>query len=101
MYTERNVFYLHFGKSSQALALWKSFLQTVQDNKNDLHLRLLTDITGTSYTLVLELNYSTFAELEPSRCRLTQSVEWKEFYQQFIPLCKSSERTLYRTEISF
>jgi hypothetical protein len=46
--------------------------------------------------LVLELEYDTYAELEPARCRLTQHPAWKPFYREFIPLCERSERTLYR-----
>ena len=100
MFIERNIFRLKFGKSGQALALWKAFLEEARPNTTGLHIRLLTDLTGRSYSIVLELGYETYAELEPSKCRLTQLPQWKEFYQQFIPLCESSERTLYKTEIS-
>lgn len=100
MFIERNVFLLKFGKAGEALRLWRSFFQEAKSSIDGLHVRLLTDVSGKSYTLVLELGYESFAELEPAKCMLTQLPQWKEFYKEFILLCESSERTLYKTEIS-
>ena len=101
MFVERNVFHLKFGAARQALSLWKPFLEKAHYLNPAIHARLLTDITGRGYSLVLELGYETFAELEPSKCTLTSLEGWKEFYQQFIPLCEFSERTQYRLEVSY
>jgi hypothetical protein len=101
MFIERNVFHLKFGTSKQAMALWKEFLQKAHALNNNLHVRLSTDITGRGYSIVLELSYETFAELEPSKCTLTKMEGWKDFYQQFIPLCEHSERTQYKLEIDY
>ncbi|MFN7119694.1 MAG: hypothetical protein ACK4TA_23060 [Saprospiraceae bacterium] len=101
MYVERNVFNLKFGKASEAIQMWKAYLQKVHERNNEIHARLLTDVSGTGYTLILELLYDTFAEAEPAKCRLTHEPDWKEFYQQFIPLCEKTERTYYRLQLIF
>ncbi len=101
MFVERNIFHLKFGAARQALQLWKTYLEKAHVQNPPIHARLLTDITGRGYSLVLELSYDSFAELEPAKCTLTKLEGWKEFYQQFIPLCDHSERTQYKMELSY
>ena len=101
MFVERNVFHLKFGMAKQAVTLWKEYLQKAHGLNNDIHARLLTDLTGRGYTVVLELSYEDYASLEPSKCTLTKQEGWREFYQQFIPLCEYSERTQYKLEIAY
>lgn len=96
MYIERNVFYLQFGAGKAALELWRAYLETARQADPGLRARLLTDLSGPAYVLVLELAYDSYAELEPALCRLTRLAGWREFYERFVPLCKSSERTLYK-----
>ena len=101
MFVERNVFHLKFGAARQALSIWRTFLEKAHYLDPNIHARLLTDITGRGYSLILELSYETNAEMEPSKCTLTRLEGWKEFYQQFIPLCEFSERTHYRIEVNY
>lgn len=101
MYVERNVFHLRFGASREAIPMWKDYLQKVQQRDKQVHARLLTDISGPAYTLVLEIEYESFSEMEPSACRLTNQPDWKEFYQRFIPYCEKAERTYYRKQVEF
>jgi hypothetical protein len=101
MFVERNVFHLKFGAARQALTMWKEFLGKAHLLNKNIHARLLTDVTGRGYTIVLELSYESFADLEPSQCSLIKTEGWKEFYQQFIPMCEYSERTQYKLEVSF
>jgi hypothetical protein len=101
MFIERNVFHLKFGAAKDAVSLWKNYLLKVQNSQQQIHARLLTDLTGRGYTIILELMYENYAELEPSKCSLTKQEGWKEFYQQFTPLCEYSERTQYKLEIGF
>jgi hypothetical protein len=101
MIIERNIFQLKFGASKGALDLWKSYLQKVQQEDPDVHVRILTDISGPAYVLVVELRHQTFSEAEPSQCRLVQRSDWREFYQQFIPFCEKSERAYYKLLLEF
>jgi hypothetical protein len=96
MYIERNVFHLRFGVGKAAADLWQAFLAEARGTDPGIRARLLTDLTGPAYVLVLELEYDSYAELEPARCRLTRHPAWKAFYQEFIPFCERSDRTLYR-----
>jgi hypothetical protein len=101
MYIERNEFQLKFGGAKEALPMWKEYLSRIQGRDKKIHLRLLTDVSGPGYVIILEIEYNTFAEAEPSRCRLTHQPDWKEFYTKFIPLCESSTRTYYRLQVQF
>jgi hypothetical protein len=100
MFIERNEFHLKFGTAAEAKALWKDFLGKAVKENPSIKARLLSDLTGRGYTIVLELAYPTYAELEPSQCLLTNLPGWKAFYNQFIPLCEASHRTLYKLETS-
>lgn len=99
MVIERNEFRLKFGASAAALNLWKEYLNVVQQEDPNVHVRILTDISGPAYTLIIELIHETFSEAEPTRCRLVQRSDWKDFYQTFIPLCDHSHRTFYKQQI--
>lgn len=101
MYVERNVFHLKFGASKEAVPMWKDYLQRVQQRDPTIHARLLTDISGPAYSLILEIEYESFPEMEPSECRLTNQPDWREFYQKFIPLCEKAERTYYKKQLQF
>jgi hypothetical protein len=96
MYIERNVFRLRFGAGKTAITLWQAFLADYRADHPDARVRLLTDLTGPAYMLVLELAYPTYAELEPALCPLTRHAKWKDFYAEFSALCEQSERTLFR-----
>ena len=101
MYVERNVFQLKFGMSRQAIEMWREYLSRVQQEDDQIHVRLLTDVSGKGYSLILEQSFTSFAEAEPSKCRLVNRQDWKEFYSHFITLCESSERTYYKLQVSF
>jgi hypothetical protein len=101
IYIERNVFHLKFGASKEAIPMWRNYLDHIRERALDIRVRLLTDISGPSYTLILELEYESFSEMDPSQCHLTNQPDWKEFYQQFIPLCENAERTYYKKLVSF
>ena len=95
MYVERNVFYLKFGAGRAAINLWKDYLNESCTADERIKARLLTDLSGPAYVIILELTYNSYAELEPGLCRLVRQPGWKPFYEKFIPLCERSERILY------
>jgi hypothetical protein len=101
MFVERNVFHLKFGQSKLAVPLWKEYLEKAHRENNTIHVRLLTDLSGRGYSLILEQYFDTYAEMEPSACALVNRPDWKEFYQQFIPYCESNERTLYKLQLAY
>ncbi len=101
MFVERNVFHLKFGLARPAVTMWKDYLEKAHRENNTIHARMLTDLSGRGYSLIIEQNFNTYAEMEPSACALVNRSDWKEFYQQFIPLCESSERTLFKLQVAF
>jgi len=101
MFIERNVFHLKFGQAKPAITLWKDYLEKAHREDNNVHVRLLTDLSGRGYTMIVEQSFNTYAELEPSKCALVNRADWKEFYQQFIPYCESAERTLFKLQVEY
>ena len=93
----RNVFQLKFGKAREAVALFKEGI-AIQKRVGaglDFSTRLLTDVTGPFYTLVLELtvpNLSTFESYAP---RLFGDKDWQANYQKMTPLVESGYREVF------
>jgi hypothetical protein len=97
MIVVRNVFQLKFGKAREAIALIK---QGVAIQKRalagaDFSTRLLTDVTGPNYTLVLELTVPNLATFETSAPRLFSDKDWQANYQQMVPLVESGHREVF------
>ena len=81
--------------------MWKEYLSKVHVRDKDIHFKILTDVSGPGYVIILEIEYQTFAEAEPSQCKLTHQEDWKEFYSKFIPYCESTKRTYYKQQLIF
>lgn len=98
MIIERNEFRVKFGKMKEALALWNEILEEFKNNKENIHTRMLTDLTGTAYTLVIELELRDFIHLGLKNYHWMTKSKVGELYQKFVPLCESAIRTLYKVE---
>ena len=101
MFLERNVFHLKFGRAKEAVGMWRKYLEKVSEEDKSIHARLLTDLSGRGYTLILEQRFDSYAALEPSKCALVNRPDWKPFYQDFIPCCEYVDRTLYEVRLDF
>ena len=93
----RNVFQLKFGKAKEAVALAKEGLAIQKRAITGLEYstRLLTDVTGPFYTLVLELtvpNLSTFESYAP---KLFADKDWQANYQKMAALVESGYREVF------
>ncbi len=90
---EQMSFHLRFGQARPACAIWKRILES---NKSGHYpMRLFTDITGPSYMLFIDMSYRSMLEYGPHQHYWLTNETMKEAYQEFIPLCDHSERTLY------
>ena len=98
MIIERNEFRIKFGKMKDALALWNEMMAEFKNNKEGIHVRILTDLTGPSYTLVLEMELRDFIHLGLKNYQWMAKSNVAALYQKFVPLCESSERMLYKVE---
>jgi len=100
MIIEQNIFHLKFGKAKEAIEIWKKISEELKkDGRFSIPVRLLTDLTGSAYTLILELNIHSYTELNPLKYIFQSNKEVKALYQQFIPLCDSAHRELYKIEM--
>ena len=97
MVVVRNVFQLKFGKTKEAVALLKEGM-AIQKRVLagvDFSTRLLTDLTGRHYTLVLELTVPNMAAFESLAPKLFGDTEWQAHYQKMVPLVESGYREVF------
>ncbi|MCI0404924.1 MAG: NIPSNAP family protein [candidate division Zixibacteria bacterium] len=94
MIVVRNVFQLKFGKSREALELWKEGLGLLKKAGAE-NSRLLTDAVAPFYTLVLENAYPGLAEFENFHKKATANADWKKWYEKFAPLVESGRREIF------
>jgi hypothetical protein len=95
----RNVFRLKFGKSREAVALFKEGL-AIQKRVSagagiDFSTRLLTDVTGPFYTVVLELTVPNLAAFEGAAPQLLGDKDWQANYQKIAPLVEAGSREIF------
>jgi hypothetical protein len=93
----RNVFQLKFGKAREAVALFKEGI-AIQKRTGagvDFSSRLLTDLTGRFYTVVLELTVPNLAAFEAAAPRLMGDKDWQANYQKIAPLVESGYREIF------
>ena len=96
MIVVRDVFQLKFGKAKEALAHLKAgrpiFERLGMPMKTS---RLLTDLTGPFYTLVLESTFGSLAEYEKAGQSVTGDEKWHAWYSKFTPLCEGGHREIF------
>jgi hypothetical protein len=88
----RNVFRLKFGKTKEAVALMKEGLAIQQRAGATFSSRLLTDLTGPFYTMVLELTVPSLAVFETEAPRFMADKDFQANYQKLVPLVESGYR---------
>jgi hypothetical protein len=92
----RNVFRLKFGKAREAVALFREGLAIQKKLQGGAPpARLLTDLTGSFYTVVLELTVPSLASFEAEAPRLMGDKDWQANYQKIAPLVESGYREVF------
>jgi hypothetical protein len=91
----RNVFRLKFGKAKEAVAIMKEGLAIQKRQGAPYTPRILTDITGPFYTIVLELTVASFAAFEAEAPRYMGDKEFQANYQKLTPLVESGYREVF------
>ena len=97
MIVVRNVFQLKFGKAKEAVALVKEgiAIQKRVVTGVEFSTRLLTDVTGPFYTLVLELTIPSLTAFETYGPKLFGDKEFQAYYQQMTSLVESGHREIF------
>jgi hypothetical protein len=95
MIVVRNVFQLKFGKAREALAVMKEGVAIQKRLAPEGSARLLTDLTGRHYTLVLEMTLPNLAALEAMAPRIFGDSEFQANYHKMVPLVESGHREVF------
>ena len=93
MIVVRNVFRLKFGRSKEAVGLWKEGLALgkklgFQSKSN----RVLTDLVGPFYTVVFENTFESLSDFENAAKTLMPNPEWQAWYAKVSALTESGYR---------
>lgn len=95
MIVVRNVFRLKFGQARPAAQVWKEGGALMHKVGLGGSYRLLSDLTGPSYTCVLEINFESLADFEKQSKSLMAMPEWRTWYEKLIPFCESGYREVF------
>ena len=100
MIVVRNLFRIKFGQAKPAVAAFKTGRALIKKLGINAESRLLTDLVGTSYTIVHELQFESLTAFEQEMKKVTGSAEWRSWYETFIPYAESgSLRDLQRCRV--
>lgn len=91
----RNVFQLKFGKAREAVALIKEGAAIQKKAGGNFSQRILTDLTGPFYTVVLELTVPSLAAFETEAPRYMADKDFQANYQKLVPLVESGHREIF------
>jgi len=95
MIVVRNVFRLKFGKAREALAILKQGIEIQERIGTEFSPRLLTDVTGPFYTVVLELTAPNLAAFEAAAPKIMGDKDWQANYHKLAPLVESGYREIF------
>ena len=92
----RNAFRLKFGKAREGVALLKEGVEIQKRLGMNFPVRLLTDVTGPFYTLVLEITGPSLAAYEAEVPKYMGDKDFQANYQKFVALVESGAREIFR-----
>ncbi len=88
----RNIFQVKFGRMKEAKEVWKEMLTHFPGESRP---RLLTDLTGQYYTLVLETTYKDMGEYETLSQRDLATPAMGALYQKLVAFVDSGRREMF------
>lgn len=94
MIVVRDIFQLKYGKARDAKQLLKEGLPMISQHTSR-PMRILTDLVGPAYTLVIESEHESLAAYETSLKNELGAEGWHAWYQQYVPLVESSRREIF------
>lgn len=95
MIVQRNVFQLEFGAAREAISIMREMPQLAERLALPGQYRLLTDLTGEMYTLVLEVTVQDMAALQDG-ARMFADPEWREQQARMNPLVRCARKDLFQ-----
>jgi hypothetical protein len=92
----RNVFRVKFGQSKDAVAAMKENIELMKKSGfGGAQPRLLTDLVGPFYTVVLEMTFDSLADWETTMKTSMGGEEWKAVYAKFTALTEEGYREIF------
>lgn len=91
----RNVFRLKFGAAREAMAVWKSMREHQTKMGWEPAPRLLADLVGPFYTLVMETTHKDLADWEATMRGQLGDKGMHALYEKFTPLVESGYREIF------
>lgn len=95
----RDVFRVRFGQMKGALATLRELSSSLSAAGEPFPMRVLTDVTGPYYTLVLEGSFESLASYEGMMRSETASPQWQEWYRTFVPFLEDGRREIFTIEL--
>ena len=93
----REVFQVQFGRAREAVALAQEGMRLEEEHGGGVRgSRLLTDLTGDYYQLVLEQEFDDLAGFERSLQGSMAAPEFREWYPRFAALMAGGRREIFR-----
>jgi hypothetical protein len=94
MIVVRDIFQVKFGRMKEAKAVWKDMLKLFLGDSRGRP-RILTDLTGQYYTLVVESTFKNLTDYEEFSQQGMSAPEMGALYQKFVPLVDSGKREIF------
>ena len=91
----RDVFRLKFGETRPAMAVWQEGRKVMEPIMKGHSMRLMTDLVGPFYTIVLESTYKNLHEYEDVMKAGMANEDWKKWYQKLVPHVESGYREMF------
>jgi hypothetical protein len=91
----RDVFRLKFGKARDALAVWKEMADHAKRTNLMTPPRVMTDLVGPYYTLVMETTVRDLHAWEAEMKKGMGDAAFHALYQKFTPLVDSGYREIF------
>lgn len=91
----REVFRVRFGQAKEAIALAHEGV-AIEEKYGGKGSRILADVTGDHYTLVMEQEFESLAAFEEGLQRTFQSPEFRAWYPRFAALIDFGRREIFR-----
>jgi hypothetical protein len=95
----RDIFRIRFGQMKGALASLRTFSSELTQGGEEFPMRVLTDVTGPYYTLVLELTFENLAAWESLTRSEMATAKWQEWYKSFLPFLEDGKREIFTIEM--
>jgi len=91
----RDVFRLKYGQARPAVAAFKASKEIMKKLGMTTPFRVMTDLVGPAYTMVLETQVADMAAFEAMGKKIMSNDEWRTWYHQFTPLVESGYREIF------